>query len=70
VIQRHYEVVVLGRGIGALTAAALLARRDFTVLLAGHGAPAPTYRVGDRILCRRVSTVLAGTSPTWKRVVT
>jgi hypothetical protein len=69
VIQRHYEVVVLGRGIGALTAAALLARRDFTVLLAGHGAPAPTYRVGDRILCRRVSTFLAGTSPTWKRVL-
>ena len=47
-ILRHYDVIVIGRSIGALTAAALLARRDFTVMVVGHGERPPTYRIGLR----------------------
>ncbi len=67
--QRHFDVVVLGRSLGALTAAALLARRDFTVLLLGQGQRAASYRFGERTLMRRASTMLAGTTPMWRRVV-
>ena len=35
--SRHYDVVVIGRSIGALTAAVLLARRDFRTLVIGQG---------------------------------
>jgi hypothetical protein len=68
-MQKHYDVIVLGRSIGALTAAALLARRDFTVLVLGNGALAPTYTVLGRELRRRVFTFLAATSPAWQRVI-
>lgn len=67
--ERYYDVVVLGRSEGALVAAALLARRDFTVLLFGQGQPPTDYPVGDRILRRRASTMLAATSPVWRRVL-
>jgi hypothetical protein len=68
-MQKHYDVIVLGRSIGALTAAALLARRDFTVLVLGNGALAPTYTVLGRELRRRVFTFLAATSPAWQRII-
>ncbi len=68
-IQKHYDVIVLGRSIGALTAAALLARRDFNVLLVGHAALPATYQVGEHELWRRGFTFLAATSPAWRRVV-
>jgi phytoene dehydrogenase-like protein len=61
--------VVMGRSIGALSAAALLARRDFTVLLLGQGERPPVYRLERRPLLRRAFTMLAGTSPTWHRLV-
>ena len=54
VTTKHFDVIVLGRSIGALTAAALLARRDFTVLVLGQGERAPTYRLDRRTLLRRV----------------
>jgi hypothetical protein len=66
---KHFDVVVLGRSIGALTAAALLARRDFTVLVLGHGERPSTYRLDRRVLIRRAFTMLAATSPTWLKVV-
>ena len=66
-MQKHYDVVVLGRSLGALAAAALLARRDFTVLLVGQGARPPSYQLGDRPLLRRAFTLLAGSSPVWRR---
>jgi phytoene dehydrogenase-like protein len=69
VTYRHYDVVVLGRSLGALTAAALLARRDFTVLVVGHGQRPPSYRLDQRSLRRRAFTMLAATSPVWQRVV-
>jgi len=67
--SRHYDVVVLGRSLGALAAAALLARRDFRVLLLGQGQRGQTYRFEDHVLCRRTFTLLAGSSPTWRRIL-
>ncbi|HEX6764730.1 MAG TPA: phytoene dehydrogenase [Polyangiaceae bacterium] len=67
--SRFYDVVVLGRSVGALTAGALLARRDFRVLVLGQGARAPTYRFEQRALGRRAFTLLFGASPLWRRVL-
>jgi hypothetical protein len=69
VTSKHFDVIVLGRSIGALTAAALLARRDFTVLLLGQGERPPAYRLDKRTLLRRSFTLLAATSPTWRKVI-
>jgi hypothetical protein len=69
VTNKYFDVVVLGRSIGALTAAALLARRDFTVLLLGQGERPPAYRLDQRVLLRRAFTMLASTSPTWQKVI-
>jgi len=69
VTSRHYDVVVLGRSIGALVTAALLARREFRVLLLGQGERAPMYHVDNHLMCRRTFTMLAATSPCWKRVL-
>ena len=68
-IRKHYDIVVLGRSIGALATAALLARRDFTVLVLGHGAKPPGYRALDHEVRRRPFTFLAATSPAWGRIV-
>ncbi|HEX3777578.1 MAG TPA: phytoene dehydrogenase [Polyangiaceae bacterium] len=67
--SRHYDVVVLGRSLGALSAAALLARRDFRVLLLGQGQRAQTYRFEEHVLARRTFSLLAGSSPTWRRIL-
>lgn len=67
-MQKHFDVIVLGRSIGALTAAALLARRDFTVLLLGQGGLPATYEVEGHTLARRAFTFLAASSPVWRRV--
>lgn len=66
---RHYDAVVIGRSIGALTAAALLARRDFRLLVVGQGQRPATYRFEQRVLCRRPFTLLAGSSPAFRRVL-
>lgn len=68
-INRHYDVVILGRSIGALTAAALLARRDFTVLLAGQGERPAAYSLEGRAVRRRAFTMLAAPSPAWTRII-
>jgi phytoene dehydrogenase-like protein len=67
--SRHYDVVVLGRSIGALAAAALLARRDFRVLIIGQGQKPASYRFEGRTLRRRAFTFLAAACPTWRRVL-
>ncbi len=67
--SRHYDVVVLGRSLGALTAAALLARRDFSVLLLGQGQRAPSYNYDRFQLKRRCFTLLFEASPVWKRIL-
>ena len=68
-MTRYYDVVVLGRSVGALTTAALLARRDFQVLLLGQGQRPPSYRFEGRLLKRRAFTMLAASSPVWHRVL-
>lgn len=67
--SRHYDVVVLGRSLGALAAAAVLARRDFRVLLLGQGQHGQSYRFEEHVLFRRSFTLLAGSSPTWRRIL-
>lgn len=66
---RHFDVIVLGRSLGALSAAAILARRDFRVLLLGQGQRPATYAFERFQLKRRAFTLLFGASPVWKRVL-
>ncbi|MFO0568492.1 MAG: hypothetical protein U0263_22715 [Polyangiaceae bacterium] len=66
---RHFDVVVLGRSLGALTAAALLARRDFRVLLLGQGERPPSYEYEGFRLKRRAFALLFGASPVWSRIL-
>lgn len=67
--SRHYDVVVLGRSLGALSVAALLARRDFSVLLLGQEQRPPQYCYERFTLMRRTFTLLFGASPVWKRML-
>jgi len=69
VTSRHYDVVVLGRSLGALVVAALLARRDFSVLLVGQQQRAASYQYERFRLKRRQFTMLFGVSPVWKRIL-
>lgn len=66
--DKFYDVIVVGRSIGALVTAALLARRDFTVLVVGHGHRRVEYALDDLVLRRRAFTMLAATSPVWRRI--
>lgn len=67
--EKHYDVVVLGRSLGALVAAALLARRDFRVLVVGQGARPPTYGFERHVLRRSAFTMLSASSPVFRRVL-
>jgi len=69
VTSRHYDVIVLGRSLGALTCAAVLARRDFRVLVLGQGQRSQLYRYDQRVLARRPFTFLGGSSPAFKRIL-
>ncbi len=67
--DKHFDVVVLGRSIGAMALAALLARRDFSVLVLGHGQRPATYQFREHALRRRTFAPLAATSPAFKRIL-
>lgn len=67
--SRHYDVIVLGRSLGALVTAAVLARRDFQVLLLGQGQGPASYHFERFSLKRRAFTLLFGASPVWKRIL-
>jgi phytoene dehydrogenase-like protein len=67
--SKHYDVVVLGAGVGALAAAALLARRSWRVLVIGHGYKKATYTFDGMALARRAFTFLAASSPAWGRIL-
>lgn len=67
--SKHYDVVVLGAGLGALTAASLLARRSWRVLVLGNGFRRQTYTFDGLTLARRPFTFLAASSPAWGRVL-
>ncbi len=68
-MAKHYDVAVLGAGIGALTTAALLARRSWRVLVLGQRWLPPTYHYDGVSLARRAFTFLASSSPAWSRVL-
>ncbi len=68
-MSKHYDVAILGAGIGALTAAALLARRSWRVLVLGQGSRPPTYQYDGVTLARRPFAFLSGSSPAWSRVL-
>jgi|HubBroStandDraft_1064217.scaffolds.fasta_scaffold45052_2 phytoene dehydrogenase-like protein len=68
-MAKHYDVAVLGAGIGALTSAVLLARRSWRVLVLGQGWRPPTYQYEGVSLARRPFVFLAASSPAWARVV-
>src|SRR5262245_50685226 len=67
--SKHYDVVVLGAGVGALAAAALLARRSWRVLVLGQGWRRPRYAYDGHVLARRPFTFLAASSPAWGRIL-
>lgn len=66
---RFYDVIVLGQSIGALLAAALLARRAFSVLVLGQGLRPANYQLGPYTLKRRSFSLLSATSPALRRVL-
>lgn len=66
---RHYDVIVLGRTVGCLLAAALLARRDFSVLVLGQGQLPATYKLGSATLRRRSFSLLGASSPAFRRAL-
>jgi hypothetical protein len=68
VSDKHFDVVILGRSLGAMALAALLARRDFNVLVVGHGARSADYTFREHTLRRRAFTPIAATSPAFKRI--
>jgi phytoene dehydrogenase-like protein len=68
-MSKHYDVVVLGTSLGALAAAALLARRSWRVLVLGQGQRPPTYAYDGLKLARRPFTLLAHASPAWGRIL-
>jgi hypothetical protein len=68
-MAKHYDVAVVGAGIGALAAAALLARRSWRVLVLGHGHRPATYTYDGIALARRSFTFLSATSPAWGRIL-
>jgi hypothetical protein len=68
VSDKHYDVIILGRSLGAMALAALLARRDFSILVVGQGARSADYAFRDHVLRRRAFTPLCATSPAFKRI--
>lgn len=68
-MRRHFDVVVIGRSLGCLTAAALLARRDFRVLVLGQGDLPASYSWQRRRMNRRAFSLQFGETPVWRRVL-
>jgi glycine/D-amino acid oxidase-like deaminating enzyme len=68
-MAKHYDVAVLGGGVGALAAAALLARRSWRVVVLGHGHRPAAYAFDGIGLARRTFTFLSATSPAWTRIL-
>ncbi len=68
-IQRYYDVVVLGTGLRGLLAGALVAKRGFRVLVLGQGHPSADYEAGGRRWPRRPYRFVAARSPIAQRVL-
>ncbi len=68
-MSKHYDVAVLGQGLGALVCAALLARRSWRVLVIGQGSRPATYTFEGHRFARRSFAFVACSSPAWTRVL-
>jgi hypothetical protein len=68
-MARHFDVVVVGRSVGTLATAALLARRDFRVLVVGQAPKPDLYRYEEHVLCRRTFSTLFASSPAYRRIL-
>ena len=68
-MAKHYDVAILGTGVGALATAALLARRSWRVVVLGHGHRPAAYTYDGVVLARRAFTFLAAASPAWTRIL-
>lgn len=66
--DRHFDVVVLGRSLGCLATAALLARRDFRVMVLGQGQQQSTYQFHEHKVPRRSFCLLFSETPVWRRI--
>ena len=66
--RRHYDAIFVGSALEPLTAAALLAKRGFRVLVIGQGELSPSYTIGGRTFPRSAHTFLAAHSPLARRV--
>ncbi len=64
-----YDVVVLGRRLGALLAGALLAKRGFRVLFLGQDDVAPSYRAAGIEMPRAPFAFLPAQTPVVRRVL-
>ncbi len=68
-ITRHFDVIVLGRSMGALCAAALLTRRQVRVLVLGQREKSLFYSVNGFPMARRLETTLGTNSPVFERIL-
>lgn len=67
--SRFFDVVVIGRSLGALSTAVLLARRDFRVLVLGQGGRSCDYEFEGMPFRRRAFTMLFDNCPSWRRLL-
>jgi len=67
--KQHFDVVIVGRSIGAFACACLLGRRAWRVLLLGDGGRDPSYTALGHTLQRRTFTLVSGASPAFQRVL-
>jgi hypothetical protein len=65
--KQFFNVVVLGRSLGALLLGALLGRRGMRVLVLGDGAREPSYQVLDTALLRRNLRLYTSPLPCFNR---
>lgn len=66
--RSHYEVIVLGAGIPALAAGALLARRGFRVAWIRHSSPSNCYEWQGHVLRRATEALPFLDTPAWHAI--
>src|SRR5262245_2413417 len=67
--KSHFDVIVVGGGLGALATGALLARRGFRVAWLAHDARPNTYAYRGATLLRGPAAIPFAETPAFKRVL-